>query len=310
MDRLRIAIDKARAARGEGPAESRAGAGDGTALAEVAVDAPREPARPRGPARAQAQPARRPAAPDAPAALDAVSAAWAEIEAFQPDRKRLERNRVMPAVGGGMTIEIDKLRTRILQQMQANGWRRLAVTSPGPSCGKTTILLNLAYSLARRDGTRVVICEMDLRRPAIADMLGIATRRDFKAVLRGEASFAEHAVRIGDDIAVGTVHGAMRSGSAELLHGHAAQAALKAIEETYEPTVMLLDTPPLLVNDDVLGLIETVDCVLIAAAAGQSTIAQIDACEREAAAQSQVLGVVLNKCRFPERGEGYYDYYD
>jgi Mrp family chromosome partitioning ATPase len=247
-------------------------------------------------------------APTQAPAADPVSAAWDSLETFMPQRDWLARNRVMPPTGSGMLAEIDKLRTRILQQMQANGWRSLAVTSPGPACGKTTIVLNLAFALARREENRVVVCEMDLRRPSVAQMLGLRSRRDFKAVLRGQSSFADQAVRIGANVAVGAAHGAMRAGSAELLHGHAARAALHTIEATYEPTVMMLDTPPLLVNDDVLGLIGNVDCVLIAAAAGQTTVAQIDACEREAAAQSQVLGVVLNKCRFPEGGSGYYDY--
>ena len=34
--------------------------------------------------------------------------------------------------------------------MRQNGWKRLAITSPGPACGKTMITVNLAFSLARQ----------------------------------------------------------------------------------------------------------------------------------------------------------------
>ena len=48
-----------------------------------------------------------------------------------------------------------------------------------------------------------------------------------------------------------------------------------------------------------------VDCVLLVAAAESTSIAEIDRCERELAAQTNVLGVVLNKCRYTEPSYGY-----
>jgi len=65
----------------------------------------------------------------------------------------------------------------------------------------------------------------------------------------------------------------------------------------------------MLVSDDAMAVMGQIDCVLIIAAAESTTIKEIDRCERELATQTNVLGVVLNKCRYMEEGYGY-DYYN
>jgi Mrp family chromosome partitioning ATPase len=71
---------------------------------------------------------------------------------------------------------------------------------------------------------------------------------------------------------------------------------------------MLFDMPPLLVNDDTIGFLRHVDCAMVVAAAEHTSVKEIDECERELASHTNVLGVVLNKCRFTGRKYGY-DYY-
>jgi Mrp family chromosome partitioning ATPase len=98
-----------------------------------------------------------------------------------------------------------------------------------------------------------------------------------------------------------------RRNPAELLHSPQAAQALDRIEALYDPTLMLFDLPPIMVGDDVMAIAGHLDGVLLVAAAGSTTIAQIDVCERELAARTNVVGVVLNKCRYLDQdyGEGY-----
>ena len=54
-----------------------------------------------------------------------------------------------------------------------------------------------------------------------------------------------------------------------------------------------------------MAFVGKVDCVLLVAAAETTTIQEVDVCERDLASQTNVLGVVLNKCRYLDRKYGY-----
>ena len=84
----------------------------------------------------------------------------------------MDRSHIVTFIGGAEAMAFDALRTKILQQMRANGWRRVAITSPGAACGKSTVALNLAFSLARQPDMRAILLDLDLRRPSLARMVG------------------------------------------------------------------------------------------------------------------------------------------
>ena len=246
------------------------------------------------------------APPDATLLADqtGIAAAWAALPALTISAAQLQRQRIMTLEAGHTATYFDVMRTRLLQQLKANGWRRVGITSPGAGCGKSTVALNLAFSLARQSDQHTVLAEVDLRKPALARMLGLRGRQNFAAVLDGSAAFDACAVRHGQNLAIAANNSAGRN-PAELLQSAAADAALNAISAQYDPTVMLFDMPPMLAGDDVMAFVSQLDCVLIVAAAEATTIKQIDACERDLASQTNVLGVVLNKCRYMSNDENY-----
>lgn len=284
MDRIQSAIEKARVQRAAGgqPVETKAATG----------------------------PARRPQDRAAlPVAGKAVTEAWAALPAIQPAPKLMQRNRIVTFEGGSAAAPFDMMRTKVLQQMRLNNWRRLAITSPGSSCGKTTLSLNLAFSLGRQSDERCALIEMDMRRPSMARTLGIADRKlQFSKVLTGAGPLEENLVRYGDTLAFGPCNEVVRNPS-ELLQAETTAAALSALDQHLGLTLALFDMPPMLACDDMLAFADNVDCVLLVAAAESSTIEQIDKCERELSEQTNVLGVVLNKCRYTEDSAdyGYYD---
>lgn len=276
MERIQSALEKARAARsGEAPA-------------------------PQGPG---APPTQRIARSTRPGTQEA----WQRIAAFEPDVKLLKKHRILSATGGKDSAAFDVMRTRMLQQMRSNGWTRVAVTSPSAGCGKTTTCLNLAFSLARQPEQRTVVAEIDLRRPGLARLLGMRRPGDFAAALAGREHYAEQMVRVGDNVAFATAAGPARN-SAELLQGESARECLDRMSAELDPTVMIFDMPPMLVSDDTMAFLDRVDCVLLVAAAETTSIAEVDLCERDLAAQTNVLGVVLNKCRYMDKSYGY-NYY-
>ncbi|MEM9762036.1 MAG: hypothetical protein AAF968_05945, partial [Pseudomonadota bacterium] len=60
--------------------------------------------------------------------------------------------------------------------------------------------------------------------------------------------------------------------------------------------------------DDALAFTQTADCVMLVVAAGESKASDIDECERLLAANSNFLGILLNKHRDPRRDPYAYGY--
>jgi capsular exopolysaccharide synthesis family protein len=295
MEKIQSAIAKARAARS---AAQSSGAGPATVAKETAAPSGAPPAAAPSPPKVEEN------RPDS----SAVAALWSTLPSFAPAPGLLARNHIVTATAGKDAIPFDLMRTRLMQQMRANQWRRVAITSPGPACGKSTIALNLALSLARQSNIRTILAEMDMRRPSLSRMLSLRNSQSFAQVLEGLAPFSTQAIRIGENLGVSTCH-APHPRPAELLQSPATAAALDKIEAEYDPSILIFDLPPMFVSDDAMAVLGRMDCVLIVAAAEATKIKEIDRCEREVASQTNVLGVVLNKCRYMEEEDYGYDYY-
>ncbi|MDO9640857.1 MAG: CpsD/CapB family tyrosine-protein kinase [Pseudotabrizicola sp.] len=278
MEKIQEALAKARVAR-----------------ADARADAPAVPAR----SEAQAVLEALQSGPEM-----AADAAWLALSPLSPDADVLKKARIMTLTGGQDAAPFDVMRTKVLQTMRANKWCRLAITSPTPGCGKSTITLNLGFSLSRQPDLRTIVTELDLRRPSLARTLGQKPVKSFAEVLQGQADFAEAALCFNHNLAFALTDAAVRN-PAELLHGSGVQAILADIEARYAPDLMIFDMPPMLVSDDAMAFAGQVDCVLLVAEAETTTVKEIDTCERELATQTNVMGVVLNKCRFMGKEYGY-----
>lgn len=309
MEKIQTAIAKARADRSAARGSSANISPPAVAEPTVAPQPAAAPVAARGPgvqhpsrvaSRALTE------TPDQTKAL-ALAGRWQAIPPLAVSPILLERNHIATFSGGENSVQFDVMRTRLLQVMRANGWKRVAITSPGPGCGKSTVALNLAFSLGRQPALSTMLLEMDLRRPSLARMLGLRERHHFARVIDGSEPLDQNAVRHGNNLAIATQSGPARH-PAELMQSPSTAAALDAIEAEYDPAVMLCDLPPVFVSDDAMAVMGHMDAVLIIAAAETTTIKEIDRCEREVAAQTNVIGVILNKCRYMEKDFGY-DYY-
>jgi protein-tyrosine kinase len=247
---------------------------------------------------------------DAPTPVMAPAAGdpWDSLTVFKPSIRRLRRNRVVAADGGRPAMDFDVIRTRMMQVMAANGWKRVAITSPTAACGKSTMVMNLAYSLSRHRDHRTMVLEMDMRKPSLSRAMQIPGEHQFSRVLEGRAPFEDHAVRVNDNLIFATNVNAV-AGSAELLQSPGTAAVLDDLTARYAPDMILFDMPPMLTGDDTMAFLSRVDCVLLLAAAEETSIKQIDKCERDIASQTNVMGVILNKCRYMDRDNAY-DYYE
>lgn len=162
MERLQIAIEKARANRQKARVE-----GGGTA--ELQVEAPVET----------------PVQPD-------VDALWEQLPELTVSPKLLRRNLVVTTEPNALAMPFDHLRTRIAQTARRNGWKKIAIVSSHPSAGKTTLSANLSFSFARQSDMRVMVLDYDMRRPGLAAILGQKPAHSMPDVIQGIVPFAEH----------------------------------------------------------------------------------------------------------------------
>lgn len=292
MERIQSAIEKARKAReqsGKEPSE------------EQPMAAPEETVSPRQPV--EDAPTEQ-AVPTADMSDEQRKALWKSVAAFQPQMQTLHKNRILAAQSVPEAAPYDVLRTKILHQMRKNNWRRIAVTSSGAGSGKTVTTLNTAFSLARQTELRIMVIELDFRRPSMTRMLGLADPVQFSEALADRDAPETHMRRYGNNLIIGANQSTARNPS-ELLQGVTAARVLDRLESVFAPDVMLFDTPPLMVSDDTLAFLDQVDCALLVAEAERSRPEDIDRAEQELAARTNVLGVVLNKCRYMDGGDSY-----
>lgn len=238
------------------------------------------------------------------------SEAWAALEEVHFDAQHLRHNRITAFEAGVDSAPFDLLRTRVLQQARQHGWKRIALVSPHSACGKSTTAANLGFSLSRHPNLHSMVFDFDLRRAGLTKILGQRLSSSMADVLGGHLSFAEQAKRYGSNVAFGLNGGKKASNPSELLQSADASNILDDITEQFAPDIMVFDMPPLMASDDNFGFLQNVDCALIMVAAEKTSMSQIDVAERQVAELTNVMGIVLNKCRYTSGAHGHeYDYY-
>ncbi len=198
------------------------------------------------------------------------------------------------------------LRSQILHRFHRPGGRILAVTSTQPENGKTFVTANLAAALSLIHPT--VLVDLDLRRPRLAGRFGITPSSGIDDYLDGTAAWPSTGTRIaGADL---TIHGAResRADSASLLAAPRLAVFLTAIRNHPAQPICIVDTPPVLVLDDIMLIARNVDAVLMIVEEGRTRGSDIAQALR-ILSPTPVIGSVLNKSltgRSVRNMDGYY----
>lgn len=230
-------------------------------------------------------------------ASTAVEQNWAALRRFEPDPAVLRQRFTLSYNADPEATPFDILRTKTVMLMRQNGWKRVGITSPERACGKTTVACNLALGISRHAEVRAVLMDFDMRRPNVANSLGFEPEHDIARLINGEVTAGQQMIRLRESVAVAAASHPV-SDPGQLLFSERLPKMISEIEQVYEPDLLIFDLSPMLVNDDARSILPFLDCVMIIVRAEQTHTAQLDACEREVAAQTNVLGTVLNDCRF------------
>jgi capsular exopolysaccharide synthesis family protein len=179
----------------------------------------------------------------------------------------------------------------------------LVIASPAPGDGKTTVARYLSEAAAR-SGSRVLLLEVDMRHPTLAQQLQIQPGGGLAGTLVGTISMDDAIQTVAVAVSPGegtgrrtldvlVAGGLLPPNPGELLESGAMDALLERAKSSYD--LVVIDTPPLTAVSDAFPLLPKVDGVVIVGWVGRS--------RRDAAEQLQqvlagsdvpVLGVIAN----------------
>ena len=108
------------------------------------------------------------------------------------DSACLERHRIVALnKNEPASWAFDLLRTQVLQKMEENNWRTLAIVSPTPETGKTVVAINLAIGIAQQTNKTAMLIDFDLRRPKVGEYLGLPMEKSLNDFFKDEATLSD-----------------------------------------------------------------------------------------------------------------------
>ncbi|MBM3717166.1 polysaccharide biosynthesis tyrosine autokinase [Microbacterium sp. LMI1-1-1.1] len=226
------------------------------------------------------------------------------IGAIPFDPKAKERPLILEADPHNTRSEAFRSLRTNLQFLEMDGGHSFVVTSSLPSEGKSTTTINLAVALSDA-GKRVALLDCDLRKPKVAEYLGLEGNAGLTDVLIGRARVADVMLPWGRRPLYVLPAGKIPPNPSELLGSKQMNQLLEAL--TAEFDVVLCDAPPLLPVTDAAVLSKSTAGAIVIVAAGKTTTHQLtgafDALETVGA---KVAGVALTMV--PTRGPDAYGY--
>lgn len=221
------------------------------------------------------------------------------------DPRHLEKHRIVALNKSDLSsVSFDLLRTQVLQKMEEHGWRTLAIVSPVPECGKTVVAINLAISIAHHTSKTAMLVDFDLRKPKIAEYLGLPDGISLNEVLEGGVDASEAFVNPGMPKLVVMPAARPIRKSAEMLASDKVKQLVSDLRDRYKERIVIFDLPPLLSVDDAISVLPQIDCVLMVVGNGMVTKHEMDESLR-LLHTTHLLGVILNKAEMQR--QNYYD---
>jgi capsular exopolysaccharide synthesis family protein len=229
--------------------------------------------------------------------------------------RRKDRNKSIEAEEPGLVEIYRTLCANLNAEKAMRPFKLIMVTSTQVGDGKSKISANIASFLAMT-GRRVLLVDADLHRPVQAQQFQLDNHIGLSTIIMGVPAQV-NSVLNGQATAIPTLRvltsGALPPNPAELLQSSLGMQLFSYFREVAPFDYVIFDTPPLLALADTQILASFMHATLL--------IADVDKTPRRALLQTKrvlkkanarVLGVVINKCRWPEyrkQTSSYYYYY-
>jgi len=196
------------------------------------------------------------------------------------------------------------LRTNLQFVAIGEGHRSFVLTSSVPGEGKSTTSANLAIAMAL-SGQQVLIVDADLRKPRVAEYLGLEGAAGLTDVLVGRAQPGEVIQRWGETNLYVLPAGKIPPNPSELLGSTKMESLVASLEKSFD--VVIFDAPPLLPVTDAAILATRTSGALLMVAAGRVHKNQVrGALSALSNVSAHVAGIVITM--LPTKGPDSYGY--
>ncbi len=183
----------------------------------------------------------------------------------------------------------------------------ILVTSAQPTEGKSVTSLAIASNLARI-GKRVVLIDLDLRRPSLHRNIGAENTRGMSTLLTSQDTLDSVLLATGQDRLTVITSGPTPPNPADLLASARLQGLIDDLAERFD--VVVIDSPPVLGLADAPLLSALVDGVVMVIEAGRGRRGALKSSLRRLRSMRAILlGAVLTKFDPKKSANRYSDYY-
>jgi len=194
-----------------------------------------------------------------------------------------------------------------------NNCRVIGLSSALSGEGKSLTSINLAYTLSQLD-KKVLLIDCDMRRPTLADKLGIQKKPGLSSFLTGQSQLHELIQNCGITHEENAFHviaaGQNPPNPIELLSSVRMTRGLDALREIYD--YIILDLPPVGEVSDALAVANQTDGMLLVVRQSYcNRLVLGDVVRQFEFIESRILGVIYNCAQEGERkySKGYYKKY-
>ena len=186
------------------------------------------------------------------------------------------------------------LRTNLSFASISKQYKKLIITSSIPNEGKSTVAINLAFTLAE-SGSKVLLIDCDLRSPALRRLLRV--RPEYKAeltsLLTGTATMDECIFKYPKMNCDVLLTSTTPPNPAELLSSPQMKDLLDRLSDDYD--YIICDTPPVSIVTDAAALSQFCDGVILVVRHNKTTREQVWSAKRNLdAVQANIVGTILS----------------
>ena len=198
------------------------------------------------------------------------------------------------------------IRTSILLSFSEKPPKRIAISSPNPSEGKTTTVINTAIALSQT-GAQVIIIDSDMRKPRVHKVFNEENGAGLSSFLSGNANL-ESVIKKSDVPNLCYIpSGPIPPNPSELIGSKLFKSMMESLGERFDHIV--LDSPPVLGFADTMIISTSVDGVILVVWGGKTPRETLQrAKEVLHQVNAKILGVVINRIDIQRSDYGYYYY--